>query len=76
MTVEHLLATEALVSGYGGRTIVDGVDLELPAGRITVIVGANACGKSTLLKTLSRLITPASGAVLLDVKKISEQNTK
>jgi len=76
MTVHHLLAAESLVAGYGGRTIVDDVDLELPAGRITVIVGANACGKSTLLKTMSRLITPESGAVVLDGKKISEVHTK
>jgi iron complex transport system ATP-binding protein len=76
MTAHHLLAAESLVAGYGGRTIVDDVDLELPAGRITVIVGANACGKSTLLKTMSRLITPESGAVVLDGKKISELHTK
>jgi len=76
MSAQHLLTAEALVSGYGGRKIVDGIDLELPAGRITVIVGANACGKSTLLKTLSRLITPTSGAVVLDGKQISEVPTK
>ena len=76
MTEQHLLATDALVSGYGGRKIVDGVDLEIPAGRISVIVGANACGKSTLLKTLSRLIPPISGGVVLDGKKISEIPTK
>jgi len=76
MSSEHLLATKALVAGYGGKTIVDGVDLELPAGSITVIVGANACGKSTLLKTMSRLISPTSGSVVLDGKQISEIHTK
>ena len=76
MSAQHRLTAEALVSGYGSTTIVDGVDLELPAGRITVIVGANACGKSTLLKTLARLITPTSGAVVLDGKLISELHTK
>ena len=76
MSAQHLLTAEGLVSGYGSKTIVDGVDLELPAGRITVIVGANACGKSTLLKTLARLITPTSGAVVLDGKLISELHTK
>ena len=76
MTAQHLLTTETLTAGYGARVIVDGVDLELPAGRITVIVGANACGKSTLLKTLSRLITPSGGSVVLDGKKISEFHTK
>jgi len=76
MSAQHLLTAEALVSGYGNTTIVDGVDLEVPAGRITVIVGANACGKSTLLKTLARLITPTSGAVVLDGKQIKEMHTK
>ncbi|WP_411698448.1 ABC transporter ATP-binding protein [Conyzicola sp.] len=76
MSAQHRLTTDALVSGYGSTTIVDGVDLELPAGRITVIVGANACGKSTLLKTLARLIKPTSGAVVLDGKQISEVHTK
>jgi len=76
MSAQHRLTAESLVSGYGNTTIVDGVDLELPAGRITVIVGANACGKSTLLKTLARLIKPSSGAVVLDGKQISEVHTK
>lgn len=76
MTAQHLLTTEALVSGYGGRTIVDGVDIEIPAGRITAIVGANACGKSTLLKTISRLIAPSSGSVVLDGRRIGEIHTK
>ncbi|WEO76554.1 ABC transporter ATP-binding protein [Cryobacterium sp. SO2] len=76
MSAQHRLTAEALVSGYGSTTVVDGVDVELPAGRITVIVGANACGKSTLLKTLARLITPTSGAVVLDGKRISELHTK
>jgi iron complex transport system ATP-binding protein len=76
MTVQHSIRTDALVSGYGATTVVDGVDLEIPAGRISVIVGANACGKSTLLKTISRLITPTGGAVLLDGERIDRMPTK
>jgi len=76
VNAQHVLAAQSLVSGYGGTTIVNGVDLELPAGSITVIVGANACGKSTLLKTLSRLIAPTSGGVVLDGKLISQIHTK
>ena len=37
MSAQHRLVAEALVSGYGNKTIVDSVDLELPAGRITVM---------------------------------------
>lgn len=76
MTDTHQLRTEGLVSGYGGRTIVDGVSLTVPAGRISVIVGANACGKSTLLKTISRLIAPLGGTVLLDGESIARMPTK
>ena len=60
------LSTTGLRSGYGSRIVVDGVNVTIPSGRITVIVGANACGKSTLLKTMARILTPISGQVLLD----------
>ena len=76
MTAQHSLRTEGLVSGYGRTTIVDGVDLEIPAGRTSVIVGANACGKSTLLKTIARLIPAERGAVLLDGARIDTIPTK
>ncbi|HLS92748.1 MAG TPA: ABC transporter ATP-binding protein [Microbacterium sp.] len=76
MTDQHTLSSRDLRAGYGGTTIVDGVDLTLPAGRISVIVGANACGKSTLLKTLSRLIPATSGQVLLDGERIDRLPTK
>lgn len=67
---DHQLTATALQAGYGDTLILDGLDLAVAAGRITVIVGANACGKSTLLRTLSRLITPRSGQVVLDGKSI------
>lgn len=76
MTASHSLRTKALVSGYGRTTIVDGVDLEIPTGRVSVIVGANACGKSTLLKTIARLLPAQSGAVLLDHAAIDRLPTK
>lgn len=76
MTITHSLSAQTLSAGYGSRTIVDGVDLELPPGKISVIVGANACGKSTLLKTLSRLVKPTGGAVLLDGSAIDRIPTK
>ncbi|GGB13354.1 ABC transporter ATP-binding protein [Brucella endophytica] len=69
MTVHALTASE-LSAGYGDSVILDGLDLTVPSGKISVIVGANACGKSTLLRTLSRLIAPRRGKVLLDGKSI------
>jgi iron complex transport system ATP-binding protein len=60
------LRAEDLHLAYDGRTVVEGLDLTVPAGRVTAIVGANACGKSTLLRALARLLTPRQGAVRLD----------
>lgn len=66
MTLSHRLTAEALRLAYGERVIVDGLDLEIPAGKVTVIVGGNGSGKSTLLRSLARLLPPSAGRVLLD----------
>ncbi|HEU0257231.1 MAG TPA: ABC transporter ATP-binding protein [Microbacteriaceae bacterium] len=57
--------------GYGGEPIIDGLDLAVIPGAITAIVGANASGKSTLLRGLDRLLTPQGGTVLLDGANIA-----
>ncbi len=62
--------------GYGERTVVQDFDLEVAAGRITVIVGANACGKSTLLRAMGRLLRPSAGVVRLDGKDIHRTSTR
>jgi iron complex transport system ATP-binding protein len=66
VTMDHALIAHSASVAYGDRLVVDDVELAVPPGRISVIVGANASGKSTLLKTLARLLTPKSGNVLLD----------
>ncbi|MGP3775872.1 ABC transporter ATP-binding protein [Streptomyces sp. SDT5-1] len=60
------LTARSLTLAYEDRTVVDGLDLEIPDGKVTVVVGPNACGKSTLLRALGRLLKPKSGSVLLD----------
>jgi iron-siderophore transport system ATP-binding protein len=70
------LRAEKLRLAYPGRIVVDGLDLDLPTGRITVIVGANACGKSTLLRALARLMPPAAGCVRLDGRAIHTLPTR
>ncbi|MER6077216.1 ABC transporter ATP-binding protein [Streptomyces sp. NPDC001833] len=60
------LRARGLHLAYDGRTVVAGLDLTVPTGRITAIVGANACGKSTLLRALARLLAPREGVVELD----------
>ncbi|HET6301707.1 ABC transporter ATP-binding protein [Microbacterium sp.] len=76
MTASHTLSAESLALGYGDRVIIDGLDLQIPPGRITAIVGANGCGKSTLLRALSRLIPARSGQVVLDGKALHSRPTK
>lgn len=76
MTTEDRLRAEGLSLAYGSHTIVADLSVELPTGRITAIVGANACGKSTLLRGLARLLAPRSGAVYLDGKDIHTMPTK
>ena len=48
---------EALVLRRGGRTILDGVDMQIAAGGITVLMGPNGAGKSILLRVLAALVT-------------------
>jgi iron complex transport system ATP-binding protein len=64
------LAVEKLWARYDEADVLRDLDLAVPPERITVIVGANACGKSTLLRTMSRLLAPQRGQVLLDGKSI------
>ncbi|NQX05602.1 ABC transporter ATP-binding protein [Rathayibacter sp. VKM Ac-2856] len=60
------LAGADLVLGFGQRTVVDGVSVQLEPGRVTALVGPNGSGKSTLLRALARLHTPSGGLVTLD----------
>ncbi|MGW5355053.1 ABC transporter ATP-binding protein [Streptomyces sp. NPDC004031] len=70
------LAARALTLSYEERTVVEGLDLEIPDGQVTVIVGPNACGKSTLLRALGRLLRPRAGAVLLDGAELARVPTR
>ncbi|WP_457964186.1 ABC transporter ATP-binding protein [Arthrobacter sp. D1-29] len=65
-----VLTARDLTLKYDQRCVVDGLTAEIPEGKVTMIVGANACGKSTLLRGLSRLLKPAAGSVTLDGKDI------
>ncbi|GAA1944041.1 ABC transporter ATP-binding protein [Agromyces allii] len=65
------LAAEGVSLGYDGRRVIDGLDLVIPSGRITAIVGPNACGKSTLLRGFARLHQLEGGRVTLDGRDVS-----
>ncbi|MET4637071.1 ABC transporter ATP-binding protein [Mycetocola sp. 2940] len=72
----HELVARSLDLAYDGRTVIAGLDLAIPDGEVTVIVGANACGKSTLLRGVARLLRPAAGVIELDGKEISSYPAK
>ncbi|MFJ2621542.1 ABC transporter ATP-binding protein [Glutamicibacter sp. NPDC087344] len=72
----HELSVQNLHVCYGERTVIKELALDIPAGQITTIVGPNACGKSTLLRSMSRLLQPKSGHVLLDGTDIHRMPAK
>jgi branched-chain amino acid transport system ATP-binding protein len=61
-----LLELRGVSAGYGGATVLRGVDLAAERGSITCLIGPNGAGKSTLLKAVSGLLPPRAGTVTLD----------
>jgi iron complex transport system ATP-binding protein len=70
------LGAKAATLAYADRTIVESIDVDIPDGKITVIVGPNGCGKSTLLRALARLMSPRQGSVILDGRDIHSLATR
>ncbi len=70
------LTARGLTLAYENRVVVEDLDLAVPDGKVTVIVGPNACGKSTTLRALGRLLKPERGAVLLDGEELAKLPTK
>ncbi|GAA0136471.1 ABC transporter ATP-binding protein [Paenibacillus sp. YSY-4.3] len=70
------LNTSHLNIAYGDRLIVEDLNISIPKGKITALVGSNGSGKSTVLKTMARILQPKSGTVLLNGKSIHKQSTR
>lgn len=73
---EPRLQARGVTLAYGDSVVVDDLDLVVPDGAVTAVVGANACGKSTLLRGLARLLRPVDGQVLLDGRAIHRCPTR
>ncbi|AXK44186.1 ABC transporter ATP-binding protein [Brachybacterium saurashtrense] len=70
------LRAEHVTLGYDGAPVITGLSTAIPPGSFTVIIGPNACGKSTLLRGLSRLLPARAGEVILDGKAITTHPAK
>lgn len=70
------LVAEDLRLAYDDNEVVHGLSVRIPTGAVTCIVGANACGKSTLLRGLARLLRPTGGRVVLDGADIRRMRTR
>lgn len=70
------LFAEHLHIAYGDKMIVNNLNLRILDGKVTALVGANGSGKSTILKTLARIMQPSQGGVFLDGKSIAKMQTK
>jgi len=69
------IAARDLTLSYQNQTIIDGLDIDLPQGKITVLIGSNGSGKSTLLRSFARLLKPQSGSVRVNGQDIQQQST-
>ena len=68
--------TENLKIGYNDNIIVESLDMKIEKGKITSIIGANGCGKSTILKAIGRIIKKKSGSVFINGYNIEYQKSK
>jgi iron-siderophore transport system ATP-binding protein len=70
------LRADGVTIGYDARVISTGLSVQIPDNEFTVIIGPNACGKSTLLRALARMLAPSAGSILLDGQMISSYPSK
>lgn len=74
--MQQRLTARNVTLGYDRRVIAEDLSVEIPDNSFTVIVGPNACGKSTLLRALARMLKPSAGQVLLDGQSIASLPAK
>ena len=71
------ISVKNLRVGYENNTIIEDMSLSIPKGKISIIIVANVCGKSTLLKTIARINKPTNGDIFINnknIKKVKEKN--
>ncbi|WP_456364665.1 Fe(3+)-dicitrate ABC transporter ATP-binding protein [Priestia aryabhattai] len=70
------LTAEKLSLSYDSTSVIRDIDLHIPEGKISIIIGSNGCGKSTILRSLARLLKPKEGNIYLNGKDIHQHSSK
>ncbi len=72
VATNNALAVDGLVKSFGAHTVLDGVDLDVPAGTITAVLGASGCGKTTLLRVVAGFETPDAGSISIAGRRVTD----
>ncbi len=72
----NIFSVKNLSFSYGKHPVIENIDLEIKEGKITTLIGANGCGKSTLFHLMTRNLKPQQGNIMLGNEKISEMKLK
>lgn len=67
-----LLEIRGLVKEFDGKRVLDGIDMDLEAGQVKLVMGSSGCGKSTLLRCINRLIEPTSGQIVFNGQSVTD----
>lgn len=74
---DTVMETRGLTFSYDGeQNILENLDFAIPAGKVTVLMGANGCGKSTLFKLMTKNLYPDEGSIILEGEGIDEMRLK
>ena len=71
-----MLEIKVLRVKYGGNNALNGISMKVPDGKIITLVGANGAGKSTTLRSITKLVTPVSGSITYDGKELTHMSTQ
>lgn len=75
-SIHNAMKASGIAAGYGETMVLDGVDLAVPRGAITTLIGPNGCGKSTLMKVCTKLLGKAEGSVQINETDIADLSTR
>ena len=70
--MDNVFDIKGLTFSYGTNEVIKGLDLSIKQGKVTTLIGANGCGKSTLFNLITKNLRPNSGEIRLEGKDISQ----